>query len=94
MGQRLAPVLATVFMFMLEAPVTDLRPSLCCRYTDDCALSFPQHKKVDKCLEFLNEQSEYIMFSQEKPKETCSSFLNAQTNLCDGGYITGLLALL
>ena len=36
MGQRLASSLSIAFMSRIEAPVLDLRPTLYCRYIDDC----------------------------------------------------------
>ncbi|VDL83024.1 unnamed protein product [Nippostrongylus brasiliensis] len=49
MGQRLAPVLAVVFMSKIEAPLLLRHPILYCRYIDDCFVACPTQSELDTC---------------------------------------------
>ncbi|VDM60818.1 unnamed protein product [Angiostrongylus costaricensis] len=51
----------------------------------DCFVICSTQEEMDKCFEFLNEQSEYIKFTREKPKENWLPFLNIQINLSENG---------
>ncbi|XGW16426.1 hypothetical protein V3C99_001696, partial [Haemonchus contortus] len=81
MGQRLAPVLAIVYMSKIERPVLDRRPVLYCRYVDDCFVACSTQKEMDTCFELLNTQAENIRFTREKPIDTWLPFLNMQVQL-------------
>ncbi|XGW13478.1 hypothetical protein V3C99_000084, partial [Haemonchus contortus] len=81
MGQRLAPVLAIVYMSRIERPVLDRRPVLYCRYVDDCFVACSTQKEMDTCFELLNTQAENIRFTREKPIDTWLPFLNMQVQL-------------
>uniref|UniRef100_A0A7I4YC46 Reverse transcriptase domain-containing protein n=1 Tax=Haemonchus contortus TaxID=6289 RepID=A0A7I4YC46_HAECO len=81
MGQRLAPVLAIVYMSKIERPVLDRRPVLYFRYVDDCFVACSTQKEMDRCFELLNTQAENIRFTREKPIDTWLPFLNMQVQL-------------
>ncbi|XGW09965.1 hypothetical protein V3C99_011891 [Haemonchus contortus] len=81
MGQRLAPVLAIVYMSKIERPVLDRRPVLYCRYVDDCFVACSTQKEMDTCFELLNTQAENIRLTREKPIDTWLPFLNMQVQL-------------
>ncbi|EYC04498.1 hypothetical protein Y032_0087g2047 [Ancylostoma ceylanicum] len=88
MGQRLAPVLAGVFMAKIEQPVLICEPILYRRYVDDCFVICSTQEEMDKCFELLNQQSEYIKLTREKPRENWLPFLNVEIHLHGGTYRT------
>ncbi|VDL75632.1 unnamed protein product [Nippostrongylus brasiliensis] len=93
MGQRLAPVLAVVFMSKIEAPlllrhpilfcyvITSKQSSMYCRYIDDCFVACSTQPEMDTCFKILNEQSQHIRFTREQPTEGWLAFLNVQAQL-------------
>ncbi|EYC18662.1 hypothetical protein Y032_0026g1298 [Ancylostoma ceylanicum] len=88
MGQRLAPTLAIAFMAKVENPVLERRPTLYCRYIDDCFIVCPTQAEMDACFDLLNNRSEHIKFTREKPRENWLAFLNIQVCLTNGDYRT------
>ncbi|EYC20219.1 hypothetical protein Y032_0022g515 [Ancylostoma ceylanicum] len=88
MGQRLAPVLAGVFMAKIESPILLRKPLLYCRYVDDCFLICSTQEELDKCFELLNNQMEHIKLTREKPRGNWLPFLNIEVSLHRGTYRT------
>ncbi|VDP13499.1 unnamed protein product [Heligmosomoides polygyrus] len=73
MSQRLAPVLAIVFMSKIEEPVMECRPLLYCHYIDDCFIVCATQNEMDMCFELLNQQAEHIKLTRVKPTDNWSA---------------------
>ena len=86
MGQRLAPVLAVLFMSRIEGPVIERRPLMYCRYIDDCFVATSTQSEMDELFNILNAQSQYITFTREVPCEGWLPYLNCQVRVTNGEY--------
>ena len=88
MGNRLAPLLAVLFMDYIESQSLFCNPILYCRYIDDCFVVAHSADQFQMLLDSLNNRDLYITLTSELPNNGWLPFLNVEVGVCNGKFVT------
>ncbi|PIC32476.1 hypothetical protein B9Z55_012791 [Caenorhabditis nigoni] len=81
MGSRLAPVLAVLYMDIIETPSKAYPTTIFRRYIDDYVVIAESQDTLDNIFTCLNNQATHIRLTREKPKEGWLPFLNCELRI-------------
>ena len=91
MGNRLAPLLAVVFMDHIERRALLCSPSapiMYCRYIDDCFVVAKSEGELRDIFVNLNTWNDRIVFTREDPVNGWLPFLNVQLGVEGNTFVT------
>ena len=89
MGNRIAPILAIVFMNKIESIAINPKPILYLRYIDDILLITKNEEEINHYYDAINNMHNSIRLTIEKPVHDSLPFLNCLIKLREGKFITG-----
>ena len=88
MGNRLAPILAILFMHSLERRSLYLNPILLVRYVDDMFIICNSSSQLQQLFDFLNGLDTHISLTRESPANNHLPFLNTSVSFIEGRFIS------